>query len=997
MNHSPFDQVGYDYKGFKTIKVLPIPELKCVLRELVHEQTGASVMHIENDDPENLFCLSFQTLPESSNGVAHILEHTALCGSQKFPVKDPFFAMSRRSLNTFMNALTGSDFTCYPAASQIEKDFYNLLDVYLDAVFHPKLHELSFRQEGHRLEFEAFDDSRTPLVHRGIVFNEMKGVMNSATSRLHELISEKLFPHLTYGCNSGGDPKVIPYLTYEELIAFHKKFYNPSRCLFFFYGNLPLKKHLDFILENALKDVEKAPPLPVLALQPRFKEPLRITSSYPLAPHESTEDKAYVAIGWLTCPLIEQDICLALHILEIILLDTDASLLKKRLMQSGLCKQVYSSLDTEISEVPFSVILRGCKEENADQIEKLIFDSFREIVHTGIPTNLVENAIHQVEFYRSEITGDSSPFGLSLFMRSALFKQHGGKPEYGLMIHALFEELRNRVSSDPEFFTKLIQKYFLENPHFVRIVLIPDRELEEKELKEEKQILEEMHSRFTEIEKERLVEEAKRLRVFQKEQEEEDLDVLPKIDVDDIPKKAREFKLNHHVVNNLNVYHHNCFTNEIVYADIAFALPALVEEDLFYVRLLSVLLPQIGMGGRNFEDNLNYIQAHTGGLSTYLSLNLQAQDHFQFFPSFHIRGKALHRKVENLFILIKDMAENPDFSDIDRIKTILVKQASSIESSINSQALKYAINLSAAGLNLPSKIADDLYGLPYYWNLKYLVAHFDEQKEHLIEKLLTLKDKLLCVGQPDLIISSDEDIYCSLYSRNFYGLADLKTIPCQPWECHYPIQQVESQGRVIASQVAFTGKVFPTVSYVHPDSPALNIASFLFDNLVLHKKIREEGGAYGGGSVCNSLSGNFYFYSYRDPNIANTISAFDSAAEEILKGHFDEDDLEEAKFEMIQSLDSPIAPGSRAIVAYSWLKEGRTQEVRQKFRDAILNMTKEEVMNVVKRQIVPAMKESADVVFAGKDLLEKENHALEAMGKSPLKIFSLDSPYNKVS
>ncbi|KAF3363413.1 Presequence protease 1, chloroplastic/mitochondrial [Chlamydiales bacterium STE3] len=992
MNPSPFNQIGYDYQGFKIVKVLPIPELQCVLREIIHEKSGASVMHIETDDTENLFCLSFQTLPDSSNGVAHILEHTVLCGSQKFPVKDPFFAMSRRSLNTFMNALTGSDFTCYPAASQIEKDFYNLLDVYLDAVFHPKLHELSFRQEGHRLEFEVFDDPTTPLVHRGIVFNEMKGVMNSATSRLQELLSEKLFPHLTYGCNSGGDPKIIPYLSYEELIAFHKKFYNPSRCLFFFYGNLPTQKHLDFILEKALKAVEKAPPLPILPLQPRYKEPVKITSSYPLAPHEDTEEKTYVAFGWLTCLLIEQDICLALGILEIILMDTDASLLKKKLMQSGLCKQAHSSTDNEISEVPFSIILRGCKAEDADQIEQLIFDSLNEIVETGIPLDLIENAIHQVEFYRSEITGDHSPFGLSLFFRSALFKQHGGKPEYGLMIHSLFEELRNRVNCDPQFFVKLIQKYFLNNPHFVRIVFNPDKHLEEEEVKEEKQILQEMCQRFTKEEKERLVNEAKRLKIFQKEQEEEELDVLPKIDIEDIPRKARGFQLDHQVIDQLNIYHHNCFTNEIVYADMTFVLPALQEEELFYIRLLSVLLPQIGVGERDFEENLNYIQAHTGGVSTYLSLNLQAEDHTKFFPSFHIRGKALHRKVENLFLLIKDMAEKANFNDLERIKTILVKQMSALESSINSQALKYAINLSSSGLNLASKIADEWYGLPYYWKLKELVDHFDQKKELLLEKLLYLKDLLLCGGKHDLIISSDDKIFSSLFSRNFYGLANLKTISCCPWKCDYPLQKVSSQGRVIASQVAFTGKVFPTVSYVHPDSPALNIASYLFDNLVLHRRIREEGGAYGGGSVCNSLSGNFYFYSYRDPNISKTLEAFEVAVNTILQGEFDEEDLEEAKFEMIQSLDSPIAPGSRAIVAYSWLQEGKTQQIRQNFRDAILAMTKEKVIDAVKRQIVPHMNQSTDVVFAGKDLLEKENQALATMGKIPLEILSLDAP-----
>ncbi|MGK5594109.1 MAG: insulinase family protein [Parachlamydiaceae bacterium] len=992
MDASPFNQIGYEYNGYKVVKVLPIPELQCMLRELVHEKSGASIMQIENEDAENLFCLSFQTLPDSSNGVAHILEHTVLCGSKKFPVKDPFFSMSRRSLNTFMNALTGSDFTCYPAASQIDKDFYNLLEVYLDAVFHPKLHELSFRQEGHRLEFDAFDDAATPLVHRGIVFNEMKGVMNSASSRLHELLSAHLFPHLTYGYNSGGDPKAIPYLSYEELIAFHKKYYNPSRCLFFFYGNLPLKGHLDFLLEQTLKDVEKATPLPALPPQPRYKEPVRILSSYPLAPHEDLDEKTYIAFGWLTCPLVEQDICLALGILEIILMDTDASLLKRKLMQSGLCKQASSAIDNEISEVPFTLILRGCREEDADEIENLIFTSLREIVEAGIPTDLIENAIHQVEFHRSEITGDHSPFGLSLFFRSALFKQHGGKPEYGLMIHSLFEELRNRVNCDKDFFLKLIQKYFLENPHFVRIVSHPDKELEQQEIKEEKQVLEELKEHLTVEEKERLIEEAKRLRFFQKEQENEDLDVLPKIDLKDIPKKARQFPLDHQVIDHLNIYHHNCFTNEIIYADLAFHLPAIPEEDLFYIRLLSVILPQIGAGKRNFEENLNYIQAHTGGVSTYLSLNLQAQDSTQFHPSFHIRGKALHRKAENLFLLMKEMVEQANFMDLERIKTILIKQVSGIESGLTSQALRYAINLSSAGLNLPSKIADEWYGLPYYWKLKELVNQFEEKHELLLNKLTSLKESLFCGETCDLIISSDEKIFSALYSRNFYGLSKLKPRSCTPWQCDYPLLPVSSQGRMIASQVAFSGKVFPTVSYTHPDSAALSIASYLFDNLVLHRKIREEGGAYGGGSVCNSLSGNFYFYSYRDPNIFKTFEAYQLAVETVAKGDFDEDDLEEAKFEMIQSVDSPVAPGSRAIVAYSWMKEGKTYQIRQKFRDAILAMTKEEVISAVKKQIIPNLGEGADVVFAGKDLLEKENLLFADAGQKPLKILSLEEP-----
>lgn len=987
MKEPLFNQLDATYRHFKVTKILPIPEINCILRELVHEPTGALVMHIENDDPENLFCLSFQTLPDSSNGVAHILEHTVLCGSEKFPIKDPFFAMTRRSLNTFMNALTGSDFTCYPAASQIPQDFYNLLEVYLDAVFKPKLGELSFKQEGHRLEFENPENLESPLVHRGIVFNEMKGVMNSASSRLHEAMYTALFPHLTYGYNSGGDPKDIPHLSYEELIEFHSKYYHPSHCLFFFYGNMPLKKHLDFISEHALKDVPPSLPLPAIPAQARFSEPIKITAGYPLAPYEDTKDKTLVAFGWLTCHVLEQEACLALSILEIILLDTDASPLKHALLNSGLCKQVSSYVDTEISEVPFSIQMRGSNPEDADPLERLIRSTLAKIVEEGISATAVENAIHQLEFHRSEITGDYAPFGLSLFMRSALLKQHGGQPEHGLMIHSLFDSLRKKSSA---YFTTLIQEYILDNPHFVRVTLIPDKELEGVELAEERKVLKDIRDRLDEKGKALLIEEAERLKSYQKAIEDEDQDVLPKISLHDVPKEVRQFALEKTKVGNLEVYHHSCFTNDIVYADLVFELPGISLEDLPLVRLITVLLPQIGVGRRSYQENLEYMQANTGGLSTYISLNLQAQDHSVFSPTFHIRGKALHRKVEHLFPLIYDTAELPNFSDEERIKTIILKHYTAIESSLNSNALKYAINLSASNLNLPSKIAEHWYGLHYYWFLRDLVLHFDKKKSFIMGKIKSLSEMLLGIGQPNLVLGCDQKTADALIQNRFYGLDEVQTKPSQPWHGEYPLNPIEPQGRIIASPVAFIGKVFETVSYVNEDSPALSLAASIFDNVSLHRKIREQGGAYGGGAVCNALSGNFYFYSYRDPNIYKTVKAFDESIKQVLDGDFDDSDIEEAKLELIQGLDSPISPGSRSDVAYSWLKEGKTPEIRQRFRNKLLTTDKKEVMRVVAKQILPQSEKGSTVVFGSKDLLEKENQLLASHGLPPFKIFNLD-------
>ena len=484
--NSPLNMKGQRYGDFEVVNTVEIHELKCFLRELVHLPTGAQVMHLENEDPENLFCLSFQTLPSSSNGIAHILEHTVLCGSKKFPVKDPFFAMTRRSLNTFMNALTGTDFTCYPASTQVPKDFYNLLDVYLDAVFHPNLNVHSFMQEGHRLEFARPDDPASPLENKGIVFNEMKGAMSSPNARIAEALNHALFPDITYGFNSGGDPQVIPSLTYEELCGFHRYYYHPSHCLFFFYGNMPLADHLDFITSNALKDVEKIAPLSPIPLQPRFTEPRKTHLFYPSSSEEDLSDKTLIAFGWLTCNIKDLQESLAINILEIVLLDTDASPLKMALLKSGLCKQVSGFLEADINEIPMAIILKGCAAMNAVPLEELIKETLHEIIVKGIPLEMIENAMHQLEFHRSEITGDHAPFGLSLFFRSALLKQHDVNPEEGLKIHSLFEGLRKRFIEDGNYFAGLIRKHFIDNPHFVRIVMEPDPALESKESAEER-------------------------------------------------------------------------------------------------------------------------------------------------------------------------------------------------------------------------------------------------------------------------------------------------------------------------------------------------------------------------------------------------------------------------------------------------------------------------------------------------------------------------------
>jgi len=978
---------GEKFGDFVLVDCQLIEELKTRMRQLIHLPTEAQVMHLENDDPENLFCLSFKTLPNSSNGAAHILEHTVLCGSRKFPVKDPFFSMSRRSLNTFMNAMTGSDFTCYPASSQVEKDFYNLLEVYLDAVFHPLLKEQSFLQEGHRLGFQDPKDPNSPLEFKGIVYNEMKGAMSSVDSRIWQEVTRALLPDLPYAYNSGGDPKEIPNLTYAQLIDFHETHYHPSRCLFFFYGNFPLKKHLEFIEEHALKGVKRLSPLDGIAHQKRFSSPVVEEHLYPTSETKDLENKHIHVLSFLTTPLQNQDEVLALSILDTVLMDTDASLLKKALLDTKLCVHADCFLDAEMTEVPITFIFKGCQKDGGEKLEKALFDALKKIAKEGLPFHLIEAAIHQLEFSRTEMGGDHSPFGLTLFMRSALAKQHGCSPKKALTVHALFEELTEKAK-DPLVFTPLIKKYFLNNSHYVRLSFAPDPDLSKKEGQEEEARLQGIRKKLSDKDTAKILEETQELKKFQNLQEGKKLDCLPKVTLSDVPAEARHFPLTSLCMQNFEIHHHDTFTNHILYADVICDLPYLTQEELFDLQLFLVLWPELGLGKRSYIENLEFVHAHTGGVGAHASLHVQTEDPEKVRPSLQLHGKALERKADKLFSIFEEMLTVIRFDETERIQELINKLANSMQNRLTRNAMRYASQLALQGFSTASHINDIWHGLSFYNKVQALHQSLEKELPNLIDRLVQLKDKLLCIPSPALVLSCDQEIYDQLDAKGFYGLPKLRPKESKPWESHYSLPPRFDQARIIASPVAFSVQGYKTVSLGHEDAPALQIATILLDNKILHHRIREQGGAYGSGAHYNPLWGNFYLYGYRDPHIVHTFHTFRDGICEIGDGNFDDRDLEEAKLGIIQSLDSPTSPGARAMTSYVMQRDGKTRQIRQDYRDQLLAMDKACIQRAIGNQLLPQVNEGVFVTFAGKELLEKElpllsERSIEALPITP--------------
>jgi presequence protease len=915
--------------AFEIKKQVTIGELDCVLTQLRHVGSGARVLHIGNDDPENLFCLAFQTVPSSSDGAPHILEHTVLCGSEKYPVKDPFFGMIRRSLNTFMNAMTGDDMTFYPAASQVEKDFYNLLDVYVDAVFFPFLKEESFKQE------------------RKIVFNEMKGALASAEARGWHKLAETLYPNTPYRFNSGGDPKEIPGLTWEGLKAFHREHYAPSRCLFYFYGNLPLEKHLEYLEERLLGAAPKLEPLPSIPHQKRWTAPVRVADTYPVEKEEPTEERTNVLMAWLCTTPIEQLEVLELAVLDLVLTGSDASPLKLTLLKSGLCKEAYAFVDPESTDVPFIMMMRGCPEKAVDGLEKLVLQTLKTIATGGLPPSQLEAAIHQLEFSRTEILGDSGPFGLTLFRRTAPLLFHGGDAEEGLHIHQLFDELQRRFS-DPNYLGSCIRKFLLDNTHWCRLAMSPDPE------------------RAARDEAEWIAPEG----AEGGEGEEDDPNVLPKVTLDDVSSEAREFPLEIDKRSGLTVYSHPCFTNQVVDASLVFDLSAVAPDDLPYVRLLTSVLPEVGCGGRSYAETLDRMQLYTADVGAGLGLHPQADNPDLLRPVMAIDGKALRRNMDHLFPLLADIATSPDLQDRARMEELLMQHLSSLENGLIHNAMRYAVNQAGRGLSPLGHIYSQWYGLDYLQTIRAAAKDLDGT----IERLVSLADQLLGIENAELVLGCDGEMKGEILNM----LPNLPDKPHRPFEVPMVIP-AHSEGRIIASPVAFTARVLRTVPYTHPDSPALDIAARLFEHRTLHKAIREEGGAYGANARFNPATGSFTFTCYRDPHLASSLEAMDRAVAGIVAGDFDAANLEEAKLTVLQKLDTPISPGSRASVAWARQREGRTPEVRQAYRDRLLTLDGAAISAAVEKHILPKMKEATVVAFAGRELFEREKSSLEIL------------------
>ena len=914
-------------------------------------------IHLDSKSDEKVFMVAFRTIPEDSTGVAHILEHTALCGSKKYPVRDPFFMMIRRSLNTFMNAFTSSDWTAYPFATQNDKDFKNLLSVYLDSSFFPNLDELDFLQEGHRLEFSENTNSDSELEIKGVVFNEMKGAMSSISSQLWHGLSKHLYNSSTYKHNSGGNPENIIDLTHEYLVDFHRKHYHPSNATFFTFGNVNPSEVQEFISQNVLSDFEPSNNSISVKNEERISKPKTVTEFYNPMPDD--ENNHHVVLSWLLGESHDPVELLESFLVSNILLDNSASPLRKVLENTDLGKSLspLTGLEADHKELVFAAGLEGVSSNKQIEVEDLILGCLKDIVSSGIPKDLIESSLHQLEIKQREITGSGMPYGLQIMLSCLPACIHNDDPLKVLDLDSSFNVIKNNLKKD-NYIESLIEKKIISNPHRVNYCLAPDVDFNSKNEKKIKEKINEKSKNLSIKDKERIIELTKNLKLRQEKSDNPEL--LPKVTKDDIPKTRAYCKSVSNKDDNKN-YFYKVGTNGITYHSIILPCSPLTNDEYKIASLFTNTLTDVGIGNQGYEEVQKIQSALTGGISANFIL-IPNDDNLSHSLGLKITSKSLEEKEKEMQDLMIETAKNANFSDKNRVKDMLNFISSDIEKSLIQNGHILSMSNAAAQINNISSTSDNVLGLNFISNTGELSKKIDKkiELEKYIELLESIKNKINPIPSFTFTASS---LDMNKSKINFEHNNKNNSFDTQSY---FDIQE-ESVGWITGAQVTYCAEAFPTVDFFHEDAPALSVLGAVLRNGYLHSAIREKGGAYGSGAMQDSNNKVFKFFSYRDPRCTETFEDFKKSREWSLK-NITQEQLDEGILGIISSIDKPLSPYGEAMSDFSMNLERKNVEKRLEIRSMVKSCTLGDLKNVSQKYLFNESKKS---VIAGKNYIEE--------------------------
>ena len=958
-------ETGMIKNGFRVVCLERIPEIDSNVRILQHDKSGAHLMHIENDDDNKVFAAAFLTPPDDDTGLTHILEHCVLSGSRKFPVKEPMMEAVKGSLKTFINAFTMPLITMYPVASVNDKDFHNLMDIYLDAVFFPRIYDYDeiMMQEGWHYELENMEDE---LVYKGVVYNEMKGALSSPDNFMMRRIMATLLPDTPFRYNSGGDPDYIPDLTHDQFKAYHRKFYHPSNSYLFLSGNGDIEKQLKFIDEDFLSHFDKMDIKKNIVTQPAFDQPKEFLEEYPIAASSDKGNKTFLSMNWVTGLSTDTELTMAFGMLSHMLFNTPAAPLRRALIEAGVGKEVSGRFFNSATQSIFGVVVNNSDQGEEEKFKKIVLETLEHLVENGIDKKMIEASINIHEFHLREAESGFQPKGLTNIMSSVNGWIYKNDPFSQLKFEDDLKKVKTALTGD--YFEKLIKQYLLDNNHRSTYVLKPRAGLVEEMNEKERNRLKKHRDKLSTAELENILNQTKVLQLRQQTPDTpEQLSVIPLLTLGDVKPEAAEIPLEKRQIEGLDVLYHPLFTNGIGYLDLYFDSSSVPQDQLPYIGLLSRVLSKIGTKNYGFKELSKEKNIHTGMIHTSVSSIVSYTNESEFYPKVNVQSKALIEKLPKLCSLLKEIVCLSDFSDKNRLREILNEIKVGEERKVSFYSSYYAQQRASSYVCADEKYDEIIHGISFTKFIYDLVNNFDSKIDEIVNNLISVSKKIFNRSNLVMSFTSGEEDYQKFSDEASGLISSLNTDSVENTPYEFDLTP-KNEGLYFAGKVQSVYKVFNFKRLGYEYSGKMSNLGRITQLDFLWGKIREQGGAYIVDAGF-SKNGMMSFGSGRDPNLKETLDTFDKVADFLRSFSPNEREMRKYILGSVSGLDHPVSNQIKAQISNGRFFSGMTQDHIQKIRDEVLSTSAADIRGFGD-MVDEAMKKNCFAVVGGEEKIK---------------------------
>lgn len=929
----------FDSEKYELIEHKYIDEIRSDGYLMKHKKSGARIVILSNDDENKVFSIGFRTPPKDSTGVPHILEHSVLCGSDKYPVKDPFIELAKGSLNTFLNAMTYPDKTVYPVASCNDVDYKNLTDVYLDAVFHPLIGSRRevFCQEGWHYELE---DAEAPLIYNGVVYNEMKGAYSSPDDVLSRVCMNSLFPDNPYSMESGGDPENIPELTYEDFVAFHKKLYHPSNSYIYFYGDCDMSERLEYLDREYLSKYDKIEVDSEIASQEPFDKMRRVEAEYSVTEEEGTEEKSYFAYNTVIGTSLEKELCMAFDILDYALLTVPGAPVKQALLDAGLGEEIYGVFESGVKQPFYSIVAKNVDENREQEFLDIINKTLSDIVKNGIKKQTLEAAINSDEFKHREADFGRFPKGLMYGLNLLDTWLYDEKTPFDkLELNETYRFLKEKINT--RYFEELIEKYLLNNTHSTIVVMKPVVDLTEKKERAVEKKLADYKASLSKEEIDRIVEETKALKKYQSEPStEEELKKIPLLERKDISRETVPLYNDEKEIDGVKVIHHNIYTNGIRYISICFDTDSVPDEYIPYIGLLNTLYGYVSTDKYSYEDLSDVIDINTGGIFTdFQGYRDTKSEGYKFY--FMLKAKALSDKFDIVYSLMENMTFHSKYDEYKRIREILAETKSRLQGKILSAGHVSALGYCVSQMTEDGYITEATSGIAYYRFIADLYENFETKKEEITDVLNKLVEMIFTKEKMIISFVGDNDEYENNIPELSKFISVIPDINKAAVKRNIELKKVKTAFKT-ASQVNYVARCGSFKKAGMEYNPVLAVLKTILSYDYLWNNVRVLGGAYGCMNGF-SLNGNGYFISYRDPNVKATNEVYEGIVKYVRDFNAGEREMTKYVIGTFSEIDTPLSASAKGARSFTAYVKNQTEEELKKNRIAMLEANSSDI------------------------------------------------------